>query len=872
MTRKISSLLILSLLMFAFLAMTASASKYPVQERRVVDQRSVNSTVYAFPNEHNFTVGAATKDSESNQSLGGFAPTASPGLIIGDTWYDYQHNGSMGRMIESKDIGSDWGVHMGWMFLPGPALESRKYKYYGYDLGLETGYGPKSLQTDDDYGGYVGIAVTGDNRGVVGGHNIEPGDGKVDPQFYWDYSSFGLTFSANDQVPRAVVEIGGYSGEECIWPTFRWVEPATGDPILHVFAQTSEEEAADPQAIKYFRRVGTDIDPAAYWDAAATVVVDTVFDISQDIAATDDGRVALVWTANLPCSPGGPSSTADCDPPRIVQWDNDVWYMVSENYGVAGSWGAKTNITNYATDEANNPYRPYTDLNVLMDDDDGELHIVWAASGGWVGGFTSPDYGSNTIGPGRLFHWSENNPYLRVVHAFDWDQTTCHSGAWNITASKLTISKCRGKHYVLFSQFNDIPGGVEDDCADEGNPGYPYGSANGDLWVVVSADGGLTWDKARNITNSYTPGCDSVLGTGGPCDNDMWASMSRFGIAKGDITDPAQQFVYPSGGAGNGTHEGNYLDIQYINDKSAGGIVQSEGTWQNNDVMWVRMACEDEVPNPLLGYVPNKVAWPSWTKHGRIDTVEITMENLGNANLSFTSINVIENTQVGDRLWLHHDLPLDDLPSGLGNTRTGHIYINMELDTISYSPVVVDTIGFINDPGTIVLLEGAIEFVTNAPTSPDEFPISLIVADTVYPVTSDTISTTCLSLGVNNDFEMGEDGADYLGMGYPDDCDTTARSYMYSGSPVIGYKNGAHARMNWSAFDPGYSDSIGFVQIGNPVSQIEGNYETFDAKALALDSGLIVEMKLFAPQDAEDCNFIIERLTVYDNPDKDGAN
>ena len=54
-----------------------------------------------------------------------------PGLKIGDTWYDYQHNGRMTRMV-------DWGVsdpegfliHFSWMHLPSDDIDcERAYAY-----------------------------------------------------------------------------------------------------------------------------------------------------------------------------------------------------------------------------------------------------------------------------------------------------------------------------------------------------------------------------------------------------------------------------------------------------------------------------------------------------------------------------------------------------------------------------------------------------------------------------------------------------------------------------------------------------------------------------------------------------------------------
>ena len=129
MLRRLPTLLILSILLLAFMAMTASAADKPVEKVR---PGKTLSTVYSYPNEH----GVKPAGSGIKMPIGRYLTKdpghGSAGTDVGFTWYDYQHNGRVGRMI-------DWGpyngyspdgpafVHMAWMQLPLPSFNDRKY-------------------------------------------------------------------------------------------------------------------------------------------------------------------------------------------------------------------------------------------------------------------------------------------------------------------------------------------------------------------------------------------------------------------------------------------------------------------------------------------------------------------------------------------------------------------------------------------------------------------------------------------------------------------------------------------------------------------------------------------------------------------------
>ncbi|MDH4158046.1 MAG: glycoside hydrolase, partial [candidate division Zixibacteria bacterium] len=623
MTRRLTVLFILSLTLVALMAMTAFAAKAPVS-KRVINPRVYNVMDYVlpYPDENAITPSGldVSKGSLGRASMADPSATPSPGVVIGNTWYDYQRNGSMRRMI---DIGEDddVGVHMSWMRLPENNAGTRvmQYNFYNATAGVLGSSVPVNLT----WAGYGGVLATGDNRAMVGSH--ERPVATFAAQFYWDTDEFAQFFGFFlTRVPDSVMSWGGSLGQQVNWPAFRYQE-TTPDTVLHVIGQVSSANAGDPQAIYYFRQVGTD--GGGEW-AYPPYVIDTIYDLSQDIACSDvTGKVALVWTGNL-------TGSATCDTNSgtqpFVQLDNDIYYQTSDDQGV--TWNNRVNVT--CNVDGQGGYRPYTDLSALITTDE-NLHIAWSGRVWPSDANTGGQIGFDC----RIFHWSEDLPYIRTVHNAEWDQTTCNGGAWQMNVSKMTVSECQGRLYVLWVQFNDIPGGIEDDCAARGIDGSDVvGSANGDLWIAVSADSGLTWDAARNLTKSYSSGCDSAAGVGGPCESDHWPSMVRLGRQNlegekwqgAQVVDPSVGTVVP--------YSGNYyLDIQWINDPDAGGIPQDEGTWQLADVHWMRIPCVEPVPAPLFNIRPNVIEYPAWGKFGTQVDTPVVIENSGNVALAYTT-------------------------------------------------------------------------------------------------------------------------------------------------------------------------------------------------------------------------------------------
>lgn len=491
---------------------------------------------------------------------------AGPGMTVGHTWYDIQHNTTMGRMVDwTYDETSGLIVHFSWTELPTSAFVNRKYGYNAYSSNTGTLIGETAAQSDQHYGGYVNIQANSANSVILGGHN---NDGwRYCPYFFEQDGPLSPSFTDSSYVPDTVAWYPGIPLQEVLWPKFRYVE-GPEDTVLHVVATVPAPQPGDPEAVYYFRKVGGGM--TGTWDSPPWVF-DTLFTLSADVAANNSGKVALVWIASKPCS-SLEDDTLSCnsgiDP---VQYNGDVYQQISLDNGV--SWQPRVNVTNvWQYDESADHYKPYSHVSALIDSND-DLHIVWDAAY-WTGGTFS---NSN-----ELQHWSENQPQVTTVHSSVYDQPSCYGGTWMLNSSKMSIAECNGNFYVLFVQFNDPSAGITDDCA----AGYVAGAANGDLYATYSTDGGLTWATAVNVTNTHSPGCDPQSGP--PCASETWPSMARFGSQNVGNMDGVTM-LSPWGYYGGDY----YLDVQYIDDPSPGTYVQSEGSHVEVAVKWFRLACWD---------------------------------------------------------------------------------------------------------------------------------------------------------------------------------------------------------------------------------------------------------------------------------------
>ena len=867
MPSRKASIVLLSMLLAAFMFTSASAKvsgDKDVWKSREYYQKITYSKLAGAENPIDY----ATPTSESSRSLGfDEVKSESPGLTIGYTTYDIQSNCRMNRQVEWR---SNQTLHFVWMKqldILDPGARGTGYEVWDADLGemLFQGVGGGCdihTRSTENRSGYVSLDVDTEGKAVIGNHHSD-GAGWATTIWY-DYEPIACFFSPyKTRVPDSTMQYGisqsdiGYGDWRFLWPSIEY-QVFEGDTVTHAFSQQSENKDPESSCIHYFRRVGSDTLGA--WDYPP-VIVDTTPVISQTVVASrNSAKVVLIWQAPPGQYPGDPESLArdELDPGLGVnQRFNDIYYMVSHNMGA--SWDPKINMTAY--DSTVGGWLGQGDMSVLIDTDD-YLHVLWNAREVIPYEVGLGDYAH--FWGSRLLHWDELNGAVRTVKDANWElpDSGCTGGAWNeMSICKPMLSECDGKFYAVFVQFNDIFGGIDNDCAQAMYTGGLSwdGAANGELYISVSDNGGYNWDIARNLTNTYTSHCDSVGEM--VCENDQYPSMPRFGMetTTGDFTSAI--VVDPSGGSYTGNY---YLDVFYVNDKFPGGAVQ-EGAWTTNPLKWFRVPCVDPIPNPVLSISPSSIEQPTWTKPGiQLDT-SITLENIGNAVLHISTIQTVELT--GETGWL-----------GVGNSgpmTISHLDPNsVDLDVYLNMGGVVNTVPHVYN-GYIIVTSDAVG------GSVDSVFVELIVVDSLqFPETA-VVNTSCLSLMYTNTGNMGHNGGATgnggANMNYFDDCDTTgnlagmddmATVYLYDGSPFLAWIDGIDTIFNYAMYDADWLSSEGFRPIESPVYDPSGStdYEYgYSGVYLCKDSSIAMTSEYFAPKDPAACDFIILRQKFYNN-------
>jgi hypothetical protein len=813
----------------------------------------------------------------------GFDPRAiisnSPGLRVGYTTYDLQSNSRMNRQVEWR---ATQAIQFIWMSSMDSTASVRWTRYEAWEPSegqflYESPTGGINLHPDGARSGYVSLDVDTEGKAVVANHYSPTGlASEMVTTVQYDFLPLSANFSPYKRILPDSISKYGVSEENInsnnwrfCWPQHEY-QVYGGDTVTHVFARQRFSSSVDETDayIHYFRRVGSDT--LGSWDYPPPIV-DTVPTVSQCVSASRvSPKVALVWAAGPGAYPGDPESFCRYD--RIdpglghAQRTNDVFYMTSSNMGL--SWGSKHNITAY--DSTRGGWLTEGDIAILIDSSD-YLHILYVArravpKAGALGEWTNY-FGS------RLWHWDEYWQEHRVVKDGTWEleDTSCTGGAWNqVNIVKPMISFCDGRFYAVFVQFNDGWNGIQNDCAEarfSGNAGWS-GTANGELYISVSDNGGRHWDVARNLTNTYTPHCYSSESEGFPvCESDHFPSIPRFGYFGSDGFEEAV-VVDPSDGSYTGNH---FLDVFYVNDKFPGSCMQDAGVWTTNPVKWFRVPCVEPVPDPVLVWHPYSIGQPTWTKvHDEIDT-PIVLENVGNATLVIDSIVPLFGT--GPVGWL-------------GVDTVG------PLDISHFSPTLDTIMAYLNYNGVIsegpVVIEGWIEITSNSlGGSVDSIAIELIVADTVQFPDSSEIRTECIRLTFNNTGNMGRGGGPVGNGGWNlnffNDCDVTdnragqdnhAGIYLYEASPFLTWIEAGDTILNYGMFDADWLDEEGFRPQASSYadSTTYSDYQYGNSREfLSHDSTIALVSEYFAPKHPDSCTFIISKQTIYLNTAIDTA-
>jgi hypothetical protein len=491
----------------------------------------------------------------------------------GSTWYDYQKNGSMGRMIAVSSTGQREAAYMELPVPPYPP--NPRFVTYNCKNALNAWCGTITVDGGTNINaGYVNSCVLHNGQEALIYHKAgsdEPWGTVMTMGDAGQACAHSNTFTNKYDIPDSMYP-GNLYANRGMWPKMEIVYNAVADTDYMHIVMTEGKTSGGDQRLGYVRchllPVGNLLCETPTGQAGVTSpitvfpntmlapnkIVGTFGEIPGDagkypntisvvaVPSPVSKKIALVWTSKRPGS-------------GTVQVNNDVFYTESDSNGIkwfpqyGGQWpptianGLLHNITNYAPLDAE---RAYTDLAACYDYND-NLHVVWSAS-------QYDSVAGLAYVYANLYHWSQATGISLVAPGY-WGGTA--PGGWNRNISKMSISAKDpiyhggGDSVYLFCTWTQF------DSGDVSTGGY----SNGDIYAAASKDSGHTWTPGFNLTNTKTPDCDS-----GNCLSEHWSTLAK-------------------------NMYGGDLHIEYVCDKDAGGIIQTpaEGTWTLNPMMYMHV-------------------------------------------------------------------------------------------------------------------------------------------------------------------------------------------------------------------------------------------------------------------------------------------
>jgi hypothetical protein len=493
---------------------------------------------------------------------------------IGTTWYDFQKNGSVGRMI---DVTNNGYAHHTWMYTAAVYPGTPRIVKYVKELPDHTFFPEADAGPGPGYNsGYCNVTHLHDGTPVVVYH--ETGEFGRDCVLAAADDEVGNVFNRHWDLPDGIADAA--SQEPMMWPkgTAQY-DSATGIDYIHIVGTEGELTGGTLDKVAYIRCYIDPGDPfklicqswvngacSTYTRPNNEVIVDPALlpisslsaSCSVDIitvVSPVSKKVAIIWLTA--------AKEDDCD------YHSDVAYVESNHLG--DEWINGTNwppppikLTNYGT---TGNERAYNDVSACYDYKD-SLHIIYTTTG-----FNPKKPGYFQPGVARLWHWSKATGKSYIAGAI-WGGTSPGSHCLNIAkiqvAAKDPIYHPGGDStylYATWSQFDK-----NDNSAGRRTESDLYGSG--------SFNDGSSWGQGLNLTGTKNPGC-----TPGTCVSEHWHSLAT-NMYNGD------------------------LYMQYICDRDPGGAIQGEGQWTENPVMKLVLPEWRLIPGPR-GYY-NVISPDNW--------------------------------------------------------------------------------------------------------------------------------------------------------------------------------------------------------------------------------------------------------------------
>jgi hypothetical protein len=569
-------------------------------------------------------------------------------LVVGTSRYDYQHNGSYGKMVAVSSDGVIHGAYMGGV----NNTTGRRVQAWCVDGDL-TQTGPATNVTDNR-AGYITAATTGANpangqpanSGVVAYHTSASGNG----------SWFGTDF---DGCTMAFNLVANSESVDILWPH---VAVDYQDKLHVVTGDATTGATAD----YVYYNASTD---AATWDGLFTgnVAVTNSNTLSQTAAAAKHAPGAVILV--MPNAPAAPNVFYEGDN-TATQWHHDICYYEArdaENDIMAQiSAGNMVNVTRYHDPESDAPFRhgafAYADMDAIYDSQETpDLHIAWGTPASFADSMLYREIGDETtyytafsnVDPWHSALWHYNATQGEWGHIAGWLTGTdendvagdsMYTGVFRnaIDRVQLAHDPSNGYLYALWNQYSP------DDVRAPGTDGKKM--ANGELYMSCSADNGLTWGEHVNITNTPSPDCVSPN-----CWSETFGSLAEH--------------------VSNG-----YLHITFMMDKHAGSSIRNTDTNDGsletlNDYYYMRVPVTAVPPHSgqawdhagHVGLSAYKRPW--YFTNGHLDTVQmvdrVVIFNEGRQPIHLNSLTMYHDAldefgEAGSNLWVEWEVMQGD--------------------------------------------------------------------------------------------------------------------------------------------------------------------------------------------------------------------
>ena len=426
---------------------------------------------------------------------------------IGSSRYDYQHNGSHGKMLA---VGTDGVVHGA--FMGGSDISSgRRVQGWCVDtddqvstptnvLDQHTGYTTSGVTSESPSNGLAG------NSGVVAMHSSVPANAS------WiavDFAGCTLAFNALTATTA-----------ERIWPHVA----LDNEDRMHIICGDATTDSDDI----WYRATSN----GTSWDGDWVNITNNSNTLSMTSAAAKTAPgAAIMFMQDSPLA-----NTVEA---TALQWHHDIFYYRSNTNNISSEINAGNivNVTRYRAQDSNAPLSnlvfAYSDIEGIFDRQvNPQLHIafstppVWADSayykipGDPMTYFLDGGDFANINNSSAIWHFNADTGEWGHIAGWttgvDENDSRPDPGVFRVATDRvqLSVDPATGYLYAIWNEF------FPDDVRDPWTDGKLM--PNAEIFAACSADNGLTWGPRVNLTNTSTPGC-----TEGNCASETFASMAE---------------------------------------------------------------------------------------------------------------------------------------------------------------------------------------------------------------------------------------------------------------------------------------------------------------------------------------------------------